>query len=470
MKKLLTLLFILCFAYSSYATDIKITEFTADATPTTDDLLVTVDSPGASPVTKKATIANVLGTNLISIRALSLTEGGILWNTTTTALATSALLAQYGVMIGGGIDAAPSTISAATTTTHALFATAGAPAFRAIASEDIPDLSATYQPLDAQLTSLAALAFTDVSMIQANGTGFELLTLTANQLVGANAGGTALEGKSSISVTSITDSVKWICHTDATKTVTFDLETNLDTGDEVIIRIPDYGTDVQWTMAGLEYANTWSALQTFDATAGIQIGSTGVLITSDNDGAITFLGTSAGYDEDLTLNLDDTENTAVVSSSTGVTTIQFQGATSANAMNLATTGTILGAIKVIDMGSTAATYALTAPNSYGSMLRQTHDDGATTITLPDYQAAADVDHAKIGATVCVQTGTAYATVVNPAADDKIRTSNGTLNGAGVGVTGPATVSAYSCFILTDSAADVGHWSQMGMNGLWPVTP
>lgn len=53
----------------------------------------------------------------------------------------------------------------------------------------------------------------------------------------------------------------------------------------------------------------------------IQLGATGVKITDDTDGAITFLGTSAGSDEDLTINLDDTANTIVLSSSTGVTTI-----------------------------------------------------------------------------------------------------------------------------------------------------
>jgi hypothetical protein len=41
-------------------------------------------------------------------------------------------------MIGGGASAAPSTIAASTTTTQALFATATAPAFRAIAAGDIP--------------------------------------------------------------------------------------------------------------------------------------------------------------------------------------------------------------------------------------------------------------------------------------------------------------------------------------------
>ena len=65
---------------------------------------------------------------------------------------------------------------------------------------------------------------------------------------------------------------------------------------------------------------------------------------------------------------------------------------------------------------------------------------------------------------------AKATIIKPSADDKIRTSNGTLNAAEATVTGPATIGAYSCFVLTDAATDVGHWTQMGMNGAWPLTP
>ena len=88
------------------------------------------------------------------------TEGGLPWFTTTTALATSALLAQYGVMIGGGVDAAPSTIPVSSTTTQALFATATAPAFRGIVDSDIPDTitASGYQLLNANITYLAGVA------------------------------------------------------------------------------------------------------------------------------------------------------------------------------------------------------------------------------------------------------------------------------------------------------------------------
>lgn len=58
-------------------------------------------------------------------------------------------------------------------------------------------------------------------------------------------------------------------------------------------------------------------------TGQIDIGTTGVRITDDGDGAITFKSLSSGSAEDFTINLDDTANTAVVTSSTGLATFNF---------------------------------------------------------------------------------------------------------------------------------------------------
>src|SRR3990167_4064725 len=51
----------------------------------------------------------------------------------------------------------------------------------------------------------------------------------------------------------------------------------------------------------------------------LNLNPAGVRLSSDGDGAITFLGLGDGSDEDLTINLDDTANTAVVTASTGGT-------------------------------------------------------------------------------------------------------------------------------------------------------
>ena len=52
----------------------------------------------------------------------------------------------------------------------------------------------------------------------------------------------------------------------------------------------------------------------------VDLGTAGVRLSGDGDGAITFLGLGNGFDEDLTINLDDASNALDFSSSTGVTT------------------------------------------------------------------------------------------------------------------------------------------------------
>jgi len=76
-----------------------------------------------------------------SIATTSPITGGTIMTTGTIACATcvtsAAALTSNAVVIGGGLQAS-STISADTTTTHALYATAGAPAFRATTAADLP--------------------------------------------------------------------------------------------------------------------------------------------------------------------------------------------------------------------------------------------------------------------------------------------------------------------------------------------
>ncbi len=81
----------------------------------------------------------ILGTLLVPDGGTGKTTGaigGVPYYPTATTMESSAKLAQYGVVVGGGATG-PATISASTTTAHALFATAGAPAFRGIATTDL---------------------------------------------------------------------------------------------------------------------------------------------------------------------------------------------------------------------------------------------------------------------------------------------------------------------------------------------
>jgi hypothetical protein len=55
----------------------------------------------------------------------------------------------------------------------------------------------------------------------------------------------------------------------------------------------------------------------------INLGVAGVRLSEDGDGALTFLGLGNGSDENLTMNLDDTSNEVVFTTSTGVTKTSF---------------------------------------------------------------------------------------------------------------------------------------------------
>ena len=87
-------------------------------------------SVGGSPITTSGTLAlTVAGTS-----------GGIVCFTGASTWASSAALTANNVVLGGGAGVCPTVTATDTTTTHALFATAGAPAFRAIVAGDIPNL------------------------------------------------------------------------------------------------------------------------------------------------------------------------------------------------------------------------------------------------------------------------------------------------------------------------------------------
>lgn len=55
----------------------------------------------------------------------------------------------------------------------------------------------------------------------------------------------------------------------------------------------------------------------------LELNTAGVKLTGDSDGSITFLGLGNGADEDFTLDLDNTANTVVVTSSTGMNKFDF---------------------------------------------------------------------------------------------------------------------------------------------------
>jgi hypothetical protein len=178
----------------------------------------------------------------------------------------------------------------------------------------------------------------------------------------------------------------------------------------------------------------------------LTLGAAGVKLTGDGDGAITFLGLGDGSDEDLTLNFDDTANTVVFSSSTGVTKLDF------SALNLATTGTIQGAININSDNNGMSSAEMTSAGMYGTAFFAT---GAGTWNLPGAAA---------GMSFCVYSTTAAAIVINPDNSDVI-VLNGTALSAGDSITSASGAGDFVCLV----ALDATNWYTMGRSGTWTDT-
>jgi hypothetical protein len=136
-------------------------------------------------------------------------------------------------------------------------------------------------------------------------------------------------------------------------------------------------------------ATDWTfALDVVITGSDLTLGAAGVKLTGDGDGAITLLGLGDGFDENLIINLDDTSNTAVISSTTGVTglTLTSIGITTGAASDLSagavTLGTVAGTITDGTASWNTSTQALAGFSTItgtGAVTGATVTDG--TITL-----------------------------------------------------------------------------------------
>lgn len=118
----------------------------------------------------------------------------------------------------------------------------------------------------------------------------------------------------------------------------------------------------------------------------INLGSatTGVKISSDGDGAITFKGQSSGNDEDLTFNFDDTANTVVVSTASSVSTVDW------SAIGHTTTGTVKAGT-ILSTPASVQTIAggdTIAADSCGGLKLVTAGGAVTTSTTNTFTAPA----------------------------------------------------------------------------------
>ncbi len=153
----------------------------------------------------------------------------------------------------------------------------------------------------------------------------------------------------------------------------------------------------------------------------IQLGATGVNITNDSDGAITFLGSSAGSDEDLTLNLDDTANTVTLSSSTGVTALAL-GAIGITSTGTSSIGPLVDAVdgttplnNLLSAYGAGTAYSLT--NAAAAIDFGTTDPSITLSNAGAYTIYAQIHVAYAAATVATETATFTVRRTNNTAAD-----------------------------------------------------
>jgi hypothetical protein len=181
---------------------------------------------------------------------------------------------------------------------------------------------------------------------------------------------------------------------------------------------------------------------------------------SATDGVFKIAAANGANNEDLTIDLDQTANTAIISTSTGVTDISL------SAINLATTGNITGLVKVLSLSSSCTIGSdcdsTSVKIAHGGTILAT---AAITITLPEIVASPSATQVGIGASICVIARDASeALVVDPHANDSISLCNTgacTKDTAGDSVT--ATQAGAKICLM---AVEADNWMDMGVRGTW----
>ena len=209
----------------------------------------------------------------------------------------------------------------------------------------------------------------------------------------------------------------------------------------------------------------WTANLLFTGSAGIAAGNgaTGagfLRLKEDSDNGTDYstitgaadagaspafvFGGSAANSESLTLTLGANDNTATVSTTTGVTSLSL------SAINLVTTGTISGKIPMITKSDNYTLGADNAQEAYGYMIWMS---GANkTLTLPAVAA---------GMSGCLYSTDAEIKRLDPNASDGLR-MGAARDTDGDAIASTAAIGAFVCFVA-DSADG---WTILGKNGTW----
>ena len=194
--------------------------------------------------------------------------------------------------------------------------------------------------------------------------------------------------------------------------------------------------DAAISIARIDAAQTLTGTQTMATDVVLTSATAGVRLTGGN-GLLTIKGEGDGTDEDLTVNLNSA-NTATVSSSTSVDTINF------SAINLLTTGAIHGAVEVIGDDT-----SLSAAQCYGSI---NDTNGTETITLPA---------AVVGMNVLIYSNDATVKTVDPNSSEVIELNGVALTG-GYAIKSPGAAGNFVALWCRTA----GVWTTMGMSGVW----
>ena len=246
------------------------------------------------------------------------TSGGIPYFNSGTTWASSAALTHYGVVYGGGAAGAPVSTAADTTTTHALFATATAPAFRAIATTDIPTLNQNTTGTSGGVTGTAG---TGNSLVLANATSG---TITIQATTGA-LGAVTLTAPATTGTIALTSQIP-------AAQVAANLASSGSTGVTGQLPIAQVGS------AGLSASNGVSIASTGAIT--LTYGTTANTVAQGNDSRITGAVQSGGAlgtpSSGVITNLTGTCTSCTANSATSVPAANVASGALANGMTATT--------------------------------------------------------------------------------------------------------------------------------------
>lgn len=332
-------------------------------------------------------------------------------------------LTNNAIVIGQG-GSAVATISADTTTTHALFATAGTPAFRAIVAGDIPTLNQSTTGNAATATALST-AGTITTVLHGNAAGAPSFGAVANaDLVNAS---TTVNGQ--------------LCTLGSTCTVTVSslafsgLSSATNTTAAMVV-----GTGASLTTSG---SGTIAATSLVGNINGAAVPTSACALSSNGSNQLTALTcTGSG-------------NNVLATSPTLVT--PSLGA--ATATSLLASGNVDGTAPVTITTGTTATIGGTFKSGY-TLNQEATAATAVAYTLPT--AAAGLQYC-VGNSWNGSAATTGVLTVNASASGQfIIFTDGTLSATGGNVTSGGAAADAACFVGVDAT----HWQQYTQRGTW----